>query len=54
MLYRLYRSLYTFDFFLMWPMQVLSVLTGSGDDPNMGGGSDVAAAVGHGVVIVSR
>ena len=38
----------------MWPMQALSVLTGGGDDPDMGGGSDVAAVVGHGVVMVSQ
>ena len=38
----------------MWPMQALSVLTGSGNDPDMGGGGDVAAAVGRGVVMVSR
>jgi len=37
-----------------WPTQVLSVLTGGGDDPDMGGGSDVAAAVGRDVVVVSR
>ena len=35
-------------------MQALLVLTGSGDDPNMGGGGNVAAAVGCGVVMVSR
>ena len=39
---------------VMWPMQALSVLTGSSDDPNMGGGGDVAAAVGCGVVMVSQ
>ena len=38
---------------MTWPMQVSSVLTGGGDDPDMGGG-DVAAAVGHGVVMVSQ
>ena len=38
----------------MWPMQASSVLTGGGNDPDMGGGGDVAAAVGHGVVMVSR
>ena len=35
-------------------MQVSSVLTGGSDDPDMGGGSDVAAAVGRGVVMVSQ
>ena len=34
-------------------MQASLVLTGSGDDPDMGGGGDVAAAVGCGVVMVS-
>ena len=38
----------------MWLMQALSVLTGGGDDPDMGGGGDVAAAVGRGVVMVSQ
>ena len=37
-----------------WPMQALSVLTGSGDDPDMGSGGNVAAAVGRGVVMVSQ
>ena len=37
----------------MWPIQVSLVMTGSGDDPNMGGGGDVAAAMGHDVVVVS-
>ena len=35
-------------------MQALLVLTGGSDDPDMGGGGDVAAAVGHGVVMVSQ
>ena len=35
-------------------MQASLVLTGGGDDPDMGGGSDVAAAVGCGVVMVSQ
>ena len=39
---------------MTWPMQASSVLTGSSDDPNMGGGGNVAAGVGHGVVMVSR
>jgi len=36
-----------------WPTQASSVLTGSGNDPDMGGGGDVAAAVGRDVVVVS-
>ena len=42
----------------MWRLGIIGggdvAYAGSSDDPNMGGGGDVAAAVGCGVVMVSR